>query len=82
MTRRPEPTYPGRRQRPGGLAKRVFDRSKPVIVQCPCGKWQIRFYFADRGVVYGTETFASKEEAATILADRLIEVGVELSKTN
>jgi hypothetical protein len=51
---------------------------KPMIIQCACSKWYIQMYVSeDDEIIYGTETFSSKMEAAQMLADRVIEMGIE-----
>jgi hypothetical protein len=52
---------------------------KPMIIQCACGKWQIQMLYLseDDLILYGSETFSSKMEAAEAMADRVIEMGLE-----
>jgi hypothetical protein len=56
---------------------------KIVLVQCACGKWQFQFFHAaDDSVLYGTDVFETKEEAAWEMAGRIIDLGIETGKSN
>ena len=55
----------------------ISDQCRMVFVQCACGKWRVDLYAIEGWMIYGGETFASKEEAALVMADRLIEMKME-----
>jgi hypothetical protein len=55
----------------------VSAQAKIVFVQCACGRWRADLHAIEGWMLYGNETFGSKEEAALAMADRLIEMKME-----
>jgi hypothetical protein len=60
----------------------IAETAKPVILQCPCGQWQLWLYLDTGVIIYGNETFASEWEAVETITDRIIASGCTLGKVS
>jgi hypothetical protein len=60
----------------------LLPESKPVIFQDDDGNWRYKLVFVDGGELVCPDKFASEEEAALALADRIMEAGIETKKVS
>jgi hypothetical protein len=55
---------------------------KPALTACACGRIQQQLHFPDGSMVFTTQVWDNKAEAASDLVDRIFDAGIELTRTH